>query len=131
LGLRLRSYPLNLAARVPRLPLIRSKKKEACGIRCAGGSWSRRSDLNRQPSDYKSDALPIELRRPLFRAQYAIGIRARPARLPVAQTARRFQPQMNTDERGCFTEGNKDRKELRFLRYLLFGPVGWTLEVER
>src|SRR5687768_15253909 len=27
--------------------------------------WSRRRDLNPRPSDYKSDALPTELRRPL------------------------------------------------------------------
>jgi hypothetical protein len=26
-------------------------------------SWSRRRDLNPRPSDYKSDALPTELRR--------------------------------------------------------------------
>jgi hypothetical protein len=29
-------------------------------------SWSRRRDLNPRPSDYKSDALPTELRRHAF-----------------------------------------------------------------
>ena len=29
-----------------------------------GGEWSRRRDLNPQPADYKSAALPIELHRP-------------------------------------------------------------------
>ena len=31
---------------------------------CSAKDWSWRRDLNPRPSDYKSDALPTELRRP-------------------------------------------------------------------
>ena len=48
-----------------------------CTFQC--GKWSRRWDLNPQPADYKSAALPIELRRliwtaqkPLFQSQLTI-----------------------------------------------------------
>ena len=40
------------------LTLKRAISKNHCS------SWSRRRDLNPQPWDYKSHALPIELRRP-------------------------------------------------------------------
>ena len=35
-----------------------------CTFQC--GKWSRRWDLNPQPADYKSAALPIELRQPII-----------------------------------------------------------------
>ncbi len=41
--------------------------------------WSRRWDSNPQPTDYKSVALPIELRRPLFKDGDPSGIRTRVA----------------------------------------------------
>jgi hypothetical protein len=44
------------------------KQERRCGMIAAGNSgqklWSWRRDLNPRPSDYKSDALPAELRQP-------------------------------------------------------------------
>src|SRR5207248_6578642 len=37
----------------------------------SNGCWSRRRDLNPRHSDYKSDALPTELRRPAYRQSSA------------------------------------------------------------
>ena len=41
-----------------------SSNRELPGTIKACFEWSRRRDLNPRPSDYKSDALPTELRRP-------------------------------------------------------------------
>ena len=53
--------------------------REPTHVLSKGGKWSRRWDLNPQPADYKSAALPIELRRliwtaqkPLFQSQLTI-----------------------------------------------------------
>src|SRR5712672_854790 len=79
-----RRYPLadSHTFILPQLDLFRSEKKNAVSIRgkwtivSIGGSgvgcnrgptratWSWRRDLNPRPSDYKSDALPTELRQP-------------------------------------------------------------------
>ena len=37
------------------------------GVTEGGGKWSWRRELNPRPSDYKSDALPTELRQPGYR----------------------------------------------------------------
>ena len=46
------------------VPLENLLRRRAAQISCASGtiSWSWRRDLNPRPSDYKSDALPAELR---------------------------------------------------------------------
>jgi hypothetical protein len=60
---------------------------EFCCCRCLPAlsgpravKWSWRRDLNPRPSDYKSDALPTELRQPLFKGSALRASPSRPAR---------------------------------------------------
>src|SRR5712691_11465500 len=53
---------------------IRSNKNLVRYLIFFGFEWSRRRDLNPRPSDYKSDALPTELRRRSGKMERGTGI---------------------------------------------------------
>jgi hypothetical protein len=74
-------------------------------------AWSRRRDLNPRPSDYKSDALPTELRRPSDRQFNASSGKTRI--LPTALLKRKSRRTLRLNRR-VFNKGQ--RKMLTFRR---------------